>query len=110
LFRNDRFLAYFCRAPEIDYARLERAFKANLRRFEAVARAATAEKLEKLFLDGAQPRLMLMLMSGFLETVAKTEADLRPELSAEPVILALLKSVVDELDGALRRGQGWRGG
>jgi hypothetical protein len=53
---------------------------------------------------------MLMLMSGFLETVAKTEADLRPELSAEPVILALLKSVVDELDGALRRGQGWRGG
>lgn len=92
-----------CRAPEIDFADLEDSFAANLRQLDICAQAGSPKKMEKFFQSGPQPALMLALLGGFLEAANTAPKEIRPALEAQPVILALLKSVVETLDGALRR-------
>ena len=46
---------------------------------------------------------MLALLGGFLEAANTAPKKMRPSLDAQPIILALLKSVVENLDQALRR-------
>ena len=46
---------------------------------------------------------MLLLLSGFVQAATKAPAKFQPKLEAQPFILALLKSAVQELDAALRR-------
>lgn len=91
-----------CRAPEIDAFEFERRFVSNLRQLEDCFKAGTAKKLEAFLSSGAQPNLMLILLSGFLETTMKAK-DLRPSLEAQPIILALLKAEVEVVDQALRQ-------
>jgi len=91
-----------CRAPEIDFADLEKAFASNLLQFDACAQASTSKKLESFFQSGPQPNLMLVLLGGFLEAANTAPKEVRPAVDAQPVILALLKSVVEILDEGLR--------
>jgi hypothetical protein len=91
-----------CRAPEINFANLEKTFASNLRQIEACTRAGTPKKLESFFLSGSQPGLMLALMGGFLEAAQTVPKEFRPAPVTQPVILALLKSVLEELNEALR--------
>jgi hypothetical protein len=92
-----------CRAPEIDFTGLKEAFLSNLRQFQVCAEAKTQKKLESFFQNSLQPGLMLALMGGFLETANTGSKKFRPSLDAQPVILALLKAVMEKLDEALRR-------
>jgi hypothetical protein len=92
-----------CRAPEIDFTDLKEAFLSNLRQFQVCAEAKTPKKLESFFQNSPQPGLMLALMGGFLEAANTGPKKFRPSPDAQPVILALLKSVVEKLDEALRR-------
>jgi hypothetical protein len=91
-----------CRAPEIDFARLETVYDANLRQLEACATTKTPKKVESFFLKSPQPGIMLVLLGGFLEAAAGAPKEFRPSLAAQPVILALLKSIVETLDETLR--------
>jgi hypothetical protein len=92
-----------CRAPEINFAELEQTFAANLRQLESCVLAGTPEKLQSFLQDSPQPGLMLALLGGFLEAANTAPKKFRPALAAQPVILALLKSVVEKLDDVLRR-------
>jgi len=92
-----------CRAPQINYQKLENTFMSNLRELELCTQARTPKKLEAFFQTGPQPNFMLLLLSGFLHAVTKAPAKFQPKLEAQPCILALLKSVVQELDAALGR-------
>ena len=90
-----------CRAPEIHFDDLEQDFTASLRQLQACAEARTPKKLESFFQTGPQPELMLVLLSAFFEAATTAPKKIRPRLEAQPVILALLKSVVKQLDEVL---------
>jgi len=59
--------------------------------------------LEAYLQSGPQPGLNLVLLGGFLEAVKTAPKKLRPALTAQPAMLALLKAIVEKLDEALRR-------
>jgi hypothetical protein len=92
-----------CCAPGIDFADFEQTFESNLHQLHASAEAVTPKKLESFFQGGPQPGLMLVLLGSFLEAANTAPKKLRPSLAAQPVILALLKSVVEKLGEALRQ-------
>ena len=91
-----------CRAPEITYESLQRTFRENLQQLVGTLESQTPQKMEAFFQSGPQPNLMLVLLSEFLRAAANAPKDFRPRPEAQPLILALLKSVVDVLDAALR--------
>jgi hypothetical protein len=91
-----------CLAPEINFGDLEDAFDSNLREIKLCAQAASPKKLESYFARCVQPELMLALAGGFLDTANTAPKAIRPSVEAQPVILALLKSVVEILDETLR--------
>ena len=92
-----------CRAPEIYFDELERAFQFNQRQLLECIQAGTPKKLEAFLQNSRQPGLMLVLMGAFIEAANTAPKKLRPAPTAQPVIMALLKSVVEQLDEALRR-------
>jgi hypothetical protein len=91
-----------CRAPEIGFEDLEQTFVSNLRQLQDCVQADTPKKLGTFIQGGPQPGLMLVLLGGFLEAAKRAPKKLRPSFDAQPIILALLKSVVEKLDAALR--------
>ncbi|MFZ0829481.1 MAG: hypothetical protein WAO02_18885 [Verrucomicrobiia bacterium] len=91
-----------CRAPEINFAELEKTFVANLRQIESCVMVGTQEKLQSFLQSSPQPGMMLALLGGFLEAANTAPKKIRPTMAAQPVILALLKSIVEKLDEALR--------
>ncbi len=92
-----------CRAPDINFAELEKTYAANLRQIEACIMVGTQETLESFVQSSPQPGLMLALVGGFLAAANNAPKKFCPSLEAQPIILALLKSVVEKLDEALRR-------
>jgi hypothetical protein len=92
-----------CRAPEINFAGLETAFISTMRQLQACAEAKNSKQLEAYLQSGPQPGLNLVLLGGFLEAVKTAPKKLRPALTAQPAMLALLKAIVEKLDEALRR-------
>lgn len=92
-----------CRAPEINFAELEKTFVANLRQIESCVMVGTQEKLQSFLQSSPQPGMMLAMLGGFLEAANTAPKKIRPTMAAQPVILALLKSIVEKLDEALRR-------
>jgi hypothetical protein len=81
---------------------LEAAYAANLRQLQDCVTAPNPKKMETFLLKSPQPGMMLMLLGGFLEAAATAPKEFRPSPVAQPVILALLKSVVETLDATLR--------
>jgi hypothetical protein len=92
-----------CRAPKINYEGLEKTFRSNLQQMTFCIQDETPEKLESFFKSSPQPDLILALMGEFMETVHPAPKKFRPSLNSQPVILALLKSVMEQLDAALGR-------
>jgi len=91
-----------CRAPEISFSDLERAFVSNMSKIESGAKARTPKELETFFQRGPQPAMMMALLGGFLEAAGTAPKKLRPTAVAQSVILALLTSLLETLDQALR--------
>jgi hypothetical protein len=91
-----------CRAPEINFAKLERAFIYSLRQIESGGKAGTLNEVESFFQRIPQPALMTALMGGFLESVSIAPKKMRPPAPAQAIILALLTSIVKTLDEVLR--------
>jgi hypothetical protein len=91
-----------CRSPEITFDDLERAFLSGLRQIESCGKARTPEALESFLQSGRQSCLTMVLLSEYLEAAGIAPKKLRPTPAGHPVILALLRSVVDLLDAALR--------
>jgi hypothetical protein len=94
-----------CRAPTIDFINLRNSFIANLRQLDVCAQAKTPKKLEQFFLSGPQPNLMLALLSGFTQSAMTAPKEIRPRPDAQPIILAMLKAIVEQLDSVLRPNQ-----
>ena len=92
-----------CRAPEVEFANLEIVFASNMVKIQSSANATTARELESFVQSGPQPALITALLGGFLEAIRHTPKKLRPSMVAQSVTLALLKSIVEILDEALRR-------
>jgi hypothetical protein len=93
-----------CRAPEISLPGLERAFASNMHKMEASAKSSSTKELESFLQSGAQPAMMTALLSGFLKAARTSPKDIRPSPGALSVTLALLASLVEALDQALRPG------
>ena len=91
-----------CRAPEIEFPDLERAFASNMSKIESGAKARTPKELESFFQRGPQPAMMMALLGGFLEAANSAPKNLRPTAVGQSVILALLASLLETLDQALR--------
>jgi hypothetical protein len=92
-----------CRAPEIPFPLFEAAFTANLRQFQTCMEARTSGKLELLLQNSPQPDFMLVLLTLVLDTATKADKEHRPSAQGQAVILALLKTMVEQLDTALGR-------
>ena len=92
-----------CRAPVISFDAFEAAFYSNFKQLEACIASNTPDRIELFLGGGPQPNLSLVLLAGFLETTTKAPKDLRPSLAVQPLILALMKTIVEILDAALRR-------
>lgn len=92
-----------CRAPEIDFDDLEKAFTASLRQLEVCTQSASPKKMELFFQSGPQPGLMLAILGGIIPAANTAPKEIRPTPEAQPLILAFLKTVVEKLDAALRR-------
>jgi hypothetical protein len=92
-----------CRAPEIPFPLLEAVFTANLRQIQTCVESRTPKLLESLLQNSPQPDFMLILLTLFLDTATKADKKLRPSAQGQAVILALLKTMVEQLDVALGR-------
>jgi hypothetical protein len=92
-----------CRAPKINYEGLEQTFRSNLQQMVFCIQDKTPKKLEAFLKSSPQPDLILALMGEFMKTVHQAPPKFRPSLNSQPVILALLKSVMEQLDAALGR-------
>lgn len=92
-----------CSAPEIDFDAFKDKFASNVRQLQACFEAPAPKNLEAFFQSGPQPGLTIPLLTEFLETAKIAPKELRPRIEAQSVILALLQSVVEILDQALRR-------
>lgn len=92
-----------CRAPEIEFVDLERSFADNQRQIMECLLTDTPKKMDAFIQRCPQPGLMLMLMASFVKAAKKAPKELCFSPNAQPVILALLKSVVETLDEVLRR-------
>lgn len=91
-----------CRAPELKFAALERTFKSNLNQMERCLGSDAEEQFQSAVMKSPQPDMVLLLGGLLLQAATAEPRELRPSGEASPVILALLKTIVEELDAALR--------
>lgn len=95
-----------CRAPELDLDAMAKAFEVNLRQLEKRLRGGTQKHLESWLKDSAQPELMLVLTTVLIQSAVAAPKDIRGAVEAQPIVLALLKTIVEELDTVLRPESG----
>jgi hypothetical protein len=89
-------------APATSCELLERAFLANLEDFLRRMKKATPTALSAYLEECSQPHLMKLLADQIFDIFLNGEKAMRPRVEAQPVIIALVRSVIDELDRALR--------
>ncbi len=90
------------RAPATSYESLQRIFEANLDKLLLNAEKNTPEAFIDFLADSPQPHLVQLLAVQLMSMSVEGPKKLQPRVQAQPVILALIKSVVEELDFALR--------
>jgi hypothetical protein len=90
------------RAPVIDYAVLESVYERNLAELMKALQLPTPDSTTRFITNSPQLALMNMLFSEFIEFNVNGPKKSRPAPEAQPVIIALIKSVVEVLDAALR--------
>ena len=91
-----------CRAPDITFDDLAENFLANMRDLSDCIRDGHPEVLESLMRDSPQPDLVRVIVAQFLDTVNNAPKKIRPRVEAQPAGIAILISVVETLDAALR--------
>lgn len=91
-----------CRSPELNFEAMERTFEANLRKMNNALRNGTEKQFESCLMESPQPNIILLLASTIMHSVATGPKELRTSIQAQPVIVALLKTVIEELDAQLR--------
>lgn len=96
------FVPIGCRAPELNFKAMEKAFESNLRQIETRLRTGTQKQFESWLMNSPQPNMILMLASTLMQAAASGQKELRTSIEAQPVIMALLKTIVEELDAVLR--------
>jgi len=91
-----------CLAPELNYKAMEKAFESNLRQIEIRLRTGNAKQFESWLMSSPQPNVMLMLASTLMQSATSGSKEIRTSIDAQPIILVLLKTIVEELDAVLR--------
>jgi len=91
-----------CRAPEIDFDDFEAAYASNLRQLLECAKDPSPKKLESFFRDSMQPDFMTVIIGGVFQAMTAVPKEFQPSPPGQPIILALLKTLVQKLSEALR--------
>lgn len=91
------------RAPEISYAALEERFGANFEAMVEALKSNSAEGLMNYMGESSQPCLVQMIAGQIAEMSMNGPKDLRPNKQVQPVVIALVKTVIEELDAELRK-------
>ncbi len=89
------------RAPPTSFDSLHQIFAANMGGVAQAIKTGTPEAIVKFCEQGPQPNLVGVLITGMLDMATKVPKDLRPSRDSEPVMMALIKSVIEELDRVL---------
>jgi hypothetical protein len=96
-----------CRAPQLDFAELEACFRLNLVEIGDCLRSANPRKMVRYLKKSPQPELCQMMAGVFFSSVNAARERMQPAREAEPIILALVKAIVEAIDRALRsKGNG----
>ncbi|HEX3626628.1 MAG TPA: hypothetical protein VH280_14530 [Verrucomicrobiae bacterium] len=90
------------RAPELNFDAMERTFKANLRKMDTALRNGTEKQFESCMVESPQPNIILLLSGMIMESLTAAPKEFRPSIQAQPIIMTLLKTVIEELDTQLR--------
>jgi len=92
-----------CRPPKINFPDLAAAFDRNCRDLDKVMRSASADGLLNFAKTSCQPELLLLLTNEILHSGMNAPKKIRPRAESLGIMMALVKTVVEELDAALRR-------
>jgi hypothetical protein len=90
------------RVPRTSYESLEERFNLNLKEFLNALEAITPKALMAYLERSSQPCLLQLLAGQIMEVFMAAPKGARLDLKNQPVIIALVKSVLEELDFVLR--------
>ena len=90
------------RAPPTSISSLREILAANLKGMERGLRAGKPEALIRHLETSPQSSVAGLVCGQMMELAVNGPNELRPSLDAQPVIIALIKSVAEELDRVLR--------
>ena len=91
-----------CRSPAIGLRDLEPVFVRNIEKFQSGAIAKTLKDTESFLQTGPQPAMMMALLDGLLDAARTAPKKIRPTVRAQLTTMALLASLLEILDKALR--------
>jgi len=91
------------RAPKVDFPALAGAFDRHHRELEQCVNSGSARGVVNFAKNCSQPELVSLLTNEILHQGRKAPKKIRPSPYSLGVMLAMVKSVVDEVDSALHR-------
>jgi len=96
-------IPFGCRAPEILYDHFAETLDANGIALEQAHQAKTPAKFKKLISQSPQPELLSMMVGTIMETAESGPPELQFSPAGKVVIISLIKTIIDEVDAALRQ-------
>lgn len=90
------------RAPPTSYESLLELFTSNMKGLEQALNAGNSKVLMKYLEQGSQPALVGLICGQMMEVATSAPKNIRPKPDSQPIMLGLVKSVVEELDRVLR--------
>ena len=90
------------RAPPTSFDSLRQTLAANMKGMEQSLRAGKPDVMMKFLEKCPQSAVAGLVCGQMMELAVSGPKELRPSLDAQPVIIALIKSVTEELDRVLR--------
>ena len=89
-------------APDLRYGAMTAAFRLELELIEQ-RRLGSESQASDMLSDARQPAILQILIGGVIHTAQEQPEDMRPRLDSLAIYVAALKTLVNELDFALRR-------
>jgi len=90
------------RAPLVDFDDLADAFDDGMNKLLEAGQAGSPDKMLQHFKDGRQPVLTQLVAAHLLKAASGPANKMPAPVQVQPVMLAMIKAVVDETDRALR--------